>query len=166
MTTKFAALFLAAAPLLAQATDPIPFELGLEVRVAHKTLGLVCWSADADPKAIAIVVANSTGATIDFEGLPPLLIPEVVMVCGRLADGLTFEAPFLGLPFDLHLQAAGFVWGQLAVSERRVVAAGYDPYGNAISDPDDLALPLKPVKPQKPVPDADQKEPGAGSSDG
>ena len=128
MTTKLAAL-LFLAPVAAQADVPFPLPLHLEVQVGAKTLGLTCWSDMQDPKAIGIVVANASGKTLQFPGLPPLLIPEAVLVCGALAGGLSFEVAFPGLPFDLHMQAAGIVFGQLAVSERVVVVAGDETTG-------------------------------------
>ena len=140
MTTKFAALLFLLAPLAAQAADraaslvPYPLPLHLEVRTTDAKLGLTCWSDWKDPKGIGIVVASATGRTHQFLGLPPLLIPEAVLVCGSLAGGLSFEVKFAGLPFDLHIQAAGLVFGELAVSPMRIVESGQ---ANGIKPPVD-----------------------------
>jgi len=134
MTTKLAALLFLTIPLAAQADIPYPLPLHLEVRASEATLGLVCWSDHADPKSIGIVVANTSGKALQFPGLPPLLVPEAVLVFGSLAGDLSFEMPFAMLPFDLHIQAAGIVSGHLAVSPRRVIEAGYDP-GDPKADP-------------------------------
>jgi len=128
MTTKLSALLFLTLPLAAQADDRVPHAfwrpLQLEVRVDNAALTLVCSSDQKNAKSIGIVVASASGKTMQFPGLPPLLVPEAVLVCGSLASDLIFKVPFPGLPFDLHIQAAGIVSGELALSPRRVVPMG------------------------------------------
>ena len=79
---------------------------------------------DADKTAFGMVCANVTGRTLQIPGLPTLIDPQVILAAGPVyGAGLKWSVPFRAIPYDLHVQGGGLIFGELQASPIHTVWA-------------------------------------------
>jgi len=117
-------------PLTAQkgATDPdLAYNLQLYVAASSMSLsGMLVANPgfDDDKAGFGMVCANITGRTLQIPGLPTLIDPQVILAAGPLSGaGLKWIVPFHAIPYDLHVQGGGLIFGELQASPIHTVWA-------------------------------------------